>query len=191
MFQILIDKIYEQLHAKFYNYINAFNPKQLIICFTIILGIMILRGILKHKKFQIRDFIYYIFLSLWLTLVMEITLLGRMNNAINTYRTIFSYFIELVSGNYKIVYDMLFNSILFIPFGILVNMKFSVEKTIIISIIFSLSIEVSQFVTHRGLFEISDLIFNVVGGIVGAVLVELGRKIYNMWKAIKMQIRQS
>lgn len=40
---------------------------------------------------------------------------------------------------------MLPNGILFIPFGIFMNMKFSIKKTIIISIIFPLSIEVDQF----------------------------------------------
>lgn len=44
MFKGLIDKIYEQLYAKFYNYINVFDLEQLIICFMIILGIMIFWG---------------------------------------------------------------------------------------------------------------------------------------------------
>lgn len=74
-----------------------------------------------------------------------------------------------MSGNYTIIYDMMFNGILFIPLGFFVKMKSSVKHSVVISGGVSLFIEAMQLITHRGLFEISDLIFNMIGGVVGIV----------------------
>ena len=53
----------------------------------------------------------------------------------------------------------MFNGILFIPLGFFVKMKSSVKHSVVISGGVSLFIEAMQLITHRGLFEISDLIF--------------------------------
>lgn len=113
---------------------------------------------------------------MWLTIIFEITLLGRKNDVINTWNSVFSSFSELASSNYTIIYDMVFNVVLFIPLGFLMRMKCSVKYSVVISGGVSLFIEVMQLITHRGLFEISDLIFNTIGGMIGIVCMIFTQK---------------
>lgn len=63
----------------------------------------------------------------------------------------------------------------FLPFGMFLRYKFSKLKTLQIALfgfLFSLSIEISQFVFKTGVFEIDDLILNVVGVLIGMKLSE-------------------
>ncbi len=74
------------------------------------------------------------------------------------------------------VYTVLFNILMFIPFGIYLRYYFkkSLKKTIVFSFLFSLFLEVTQLTglyfiyphPYR-LFDVDDLIINTFGGIVG------------------------
>lgn len=161
---LLWDQLKVQLYAKCYNYLSVINPLPIMAC-IIILSVM-LKSNFKWKK---RAIIWSILCSIWLTIIFEITLLGRQNNVVNTWESIFSSFSELLSGNYTIIYDMLFNGILFVPLGFFMKIKYSVKCSAAITGGVSLFVEVMQLITHRGLFEISDLIFNTIGGMVGIV----------------------
>jgi glycopeptide antibiotics resistance protein len=72
------------------------------------------------------------------------------------------------------------NIFLFIPLGILAypifrhrNRITGIGATTLISFFTSLMIESTQYVTGRGMFEISDLVTNTVGGLIGAVIADL------------------
>lgn len=166
MCKILWTQINEQIYAKFYNYLTYVDPMQIVICFIIVMFFISCIE-KKYERTKIKTVIWCVLCSVWFTVAFEITLLGRQNNVVNTWESVFSSFSELVSGNYTIIYDMIFNGILFIPLGFLMKIKYSAKYSVAISGGVSLFIEGMQLITHKGLFEISDLIFNTSGGVIG------------------------
>lgn len=83
------------------------------------------------------------------------------------------------------VYTVLFNILMFIPFGMYLRyyFKYSLKKTILLSFIFSLFLEVTQLTglyfiyphPYR-LFDVDDLIINTLGGILGYYFVNIFMK---------------
>lgn len=70
-------------------------------------------------------------------------------------------------------YNVLGNIVWFIPLGIFLPTifeKMNIGKVIFISLALSLSIEVCQYIFYTGVSDIDDIIFNVLGGIVGYAL---------------------
>ncbi|MCR5798801.1 MAG: VanZ family protein [Lachnospiraceae bacterium] len=64
------------------------------------------------------------------------------------------------------------NIIFFVPAGILIGMACkSVKKTLLITALISLLIEVAQFVFALGKSEVDDIICNVLGGSIGMLIV--------------------
>lgn len=63
------------------------------------------------------------------------------------------------------------NVILFIPFGLILPFLYKVFRNIALTIItgftFSVSIEIIQYLTKRGFFQIDDIITNVIGTLIG------------------------
>ena len=84
-------------------------------------------------------------------------------------------------GVRDIVIEILLNVVFFIPLGILYPLIVSREKGIVksialISITFSLFIEVMKYCTGRH-FDIDNIIFNIIGAIAGYYIYRLAEKI--------------
>lgn len=178
-------QIEEQLHAKLYNYLICIHPMQTVICLAVCITAFIIFVKLKDKTIQIKTIVWCILCSLWFTVALEITAMGRLNNAVNTWNTVFSSFYQLVCGNYGIIYDIVFNAVLFLPFGFLINIKFPVRSSIVIVGLVSLLIELTQLITHRGLFEICDLVSNIIGGIAGIMVLVSQKRLYRIFNEKK------
>lgn len=77
---------------------------------------------------------------------------------------------------YALVTNILGNIVLFIPWGILVPQIFktikSTKAVIIFSMTFSLACELVQHVYSIGIFDIDDIIYNTIGGIIGFKLIK-------------------
>jgi glycopeptide antibiotics resistance protein len=77
------------------------------------------------------------------------------------------------------VYETLLNVLIFIPFGIYCEAlfkKWSFELKIFIFFLLSFFFEASQYVMNLGSFDITDLINNTMGGILGMVILLLIEK---------------
>lgn len=80
--------------------------------------------------------------------------------------------INLIPFNQNTNWEILLNVVLFIPFGFCfaANKKaFKVVRLIWITALFSLMLEVLQYVLGVGRSDITDLIVNTFGGIIGVV----------------------
>lgn len=92
---------------------------------------------------------------LWVlyTFVMLILLFGRvyLETMINLN------ILELFNFNMMNIFQILLNFILFIPIGYWFK-NFKLNKTMIITIFFVTSIETIQLITHRGIFDIVDIL---------------------------------
>lgn len=77
--------------------------------------------------------------------------------------------------------NILGNLLLFIPFGIFSSYYVKINKSyliIILSFIASLSIELTQLLIGR-VFDVDDIILNVLGGLIGYILYKIFKKFEN------------
>lgn len=158
----------EQIEAKIYWYLN-FPSWESILLF---LGTLIL-FLLYNRLFSNKRSVYLCVLwSCCLTVIFSITFLGRQfDMAENSVDKIFLTYQLLVQGKTNAWYEILFNVILFVPWGILCSIeKRLLSKSLVLGMLFSLGIEMTQLFTGVGLFEVCDLINNTVGIIIGYIL---------------------
>lgn len=100
----------------------------------------------------------------------------------------FYYFNEVGFGfHFKEVLD---NLLIFIPFGIYLKMLNKDNKKIILyGFVFSLALEVCQFIFKLGAIDITDLITNTLGTIVGVYIYVLLEKIFKNKEKINKVLR--
>ena len=143
----------------------------IVIILVIVSSLRIAYLITKHKKFLLhKEFIYLIAITYILCLFYVVTFQDS-NYGVSNYvpfKEIFRYSF----GSHKFFKNILGNIMLFIPYGflssyLLKNKKLSV--TFILSLIASITIEVVQYHIGR-VFDIDDIILNVLGGIIGGLL---------------------
>ncbi len=75
------------------------------------------------------------------------------------------------------------NVVVFIPFGIFLPRLFPRCKnlflTLLLSLEFSLAIEITQLLSRVGRFDVDDLFLNTVGGVLGYILFFLWTRVWN------------
>lgn len=143
----------------------------IVIILVIISSLRITYLITKHKRFLLhKELIYLIAITYILCLFYVVTFQDSNYGVSNfvPFKEIFRYSI----GSHKFFKNILGNIMLFIPYGflssyLLKNKKISV--TFILSLIASVTIEVVQYYIGR-VFDIDDIILNVLGGIIGGLL---------------------
>ena len=124
-----------------------------------------------HKNYSLKDIYYLFYIIYFIFLFYVVTYDGLLdfNPEINLllFREIFRYPV----GSDLFFKNVLGNIIIFIPFGILIKEEFNLNifKTILISLIFSLSIEIVQLLIGR-VFDIDDILLNVIGSLIGYLL---------------------
>lgn len=155
----------EQIRAKFYWYLN-FPMWKCVILFLCILGVFL---IYEKIFFSNRKWYISVYWSIYLTAVLSITFLGRkLGMAENSIEKIFLTYQLISQGKTNILYEVVFNVLLFVPWGILCCVeRYSLIISFTFGGLFSLGIEIVQLFTGLGLFEICDLINNAVGVLIG------------------------
>ena len=131
-------------------------------------GAYLLKGNKKfifHKELMALVFILYI-----LCLYYILTYQDSGNSAINLipFKEIFRY----KFGSYKFIKNVIGNILLFLPFGFFTSHYLNTKKIstpLIISLIVSFSAEAIQYYIGR-VFDIDDIILNVIGGFLGFLL---------------------
>ena len=93
---------------------------------------------------------------------------------------------NLSYGHSPVSWDMLYNMVMFVPFGIVYcyyQKNFCIYKAIGLSFLTTFLIEASQFVFKTGVVDIDDLMINTMGSLVGIFLYTVFRKILQ-WKQV-------
>ena len=81
---------------------------------------------------------------------------------------------ETVNGERKLTTECIENVIMMVPFSSVVMWTFNVKEKILwqsgkIAFIFSVVIEMLQLLLRLGTFQLSDIFYNTVGGVIGGV----------------------
>lgn len=142
-------------------------------------------GIMRRilEKIKVVIFGVYIFAVLWLTLI------DRASGDRRSMLVPFWEFANVIKGIGRDYYtkQIIGNLIMLMPFGFILPsmIKCSLKKVGIISLLFSIGIEVTQFMTGRGLMEFDDVFNNTVGALIGCQIYKLVRgKLYERIKDI-------
>lgn len=143
----------------------------LIIILVIIVSLRVTYLVTKKKKFKLHKEIIYLIAIIYLLCLFHVVTFQDSNYGTSNFtpfKEIFRYDI----GTHKFTKNVMGNILLFIPYGFLAsyllkNKKFSVIT--ILTIIASLTIETVQYYIGR-VFDIDDIILNVLGGITGFLI---------------------
>ena len=90
------------------------------------------------------------------------------------------------------LFDYLGNMAFFIPIGIvtyilLEHRRRAVGLVVVVGLTLSAAIETLQYVLALGHSDVSDLLFNTAGALVGAVIARLcGRRLYPVWSGLAL-----
>lgn len=143
----------------------------LIIILVIICSLRITYLITKHKRFQLHKELIYLIAIIYILCLFHVVTFQDSNYGVSNFvpfKEIFRYSI----GSNKFIKNVLGNIVLFIPYGFLASYLLNNKKLSVISvltIIASLTIETVQYYIGR-VFDIDDIILNLVGGIVGFLI---------------------
>lgn len=134
------------------------------------------------------SFIFYVVFVLWNILFKYVAPWEVFDDGRELFRGVnFIPFNDILNGNYNEM-DVVGNVILFVPLGIYMAMlfkKFSVYKNIGIIALVSIFFEVSQYVFSLGASDITDIITNTAGGILGVGIYLVIKKIFKEDRKVK------
>ncbi len=88
---------------------------------------------------------------------------------------------ELMTAT-SVMLNLVGNVVAFIPFGMLIrwarNKKTNAWIALLYSFSFTLIIEVTQYITMLGVFDVDDIIMNTTGGMIGYLIYYIITRIY-------------
>lgn len=90
---------------------------------------------------------------------------------------------ETVNGERQLTTECIENVILMMPFTGMVMWTFDVKKRVVwksikLGLIFSVSIEMLQLLLRLGTFQVSDIVYNTLGGMLGGLCYVAARKVH-------------
>lgn len=90
---------------------------------------------------------------------------------------------ETVNGERTLTTECIENVILMMPFTGMVMWTFDAENRVVwkstkLGLIFSVSIEMLQLLLRLGTFQVSDIVYNTLGGMLGGVAYMTARKVH-------------
>lgn len=159
----------------------------------IVIGLLSLIGTLLHLYYK-KDFVYsailFGFIVFTSLLILDTSIVIRLLGIL-PHTSGFDFVAEynrLFHGNKAQHYQILFNLFAFVPLGLFMseylsemkqlNVKRIIYVLITISFAISLCIECLQLILRVGIFEITDLVTNTTGALVGTSLAMLERKMF-------------
>ena len=134
---------------------------------------------IRHILGKVRSNPWRLVFSVYTALVILMTVLIR--DTINPYQNIFADVNLMKNG--KINLEVVKNTLLFIPYTFLFHQAFykknDLKATLILSFFTATFIELCQLTLWLGEFQISDMVFNMIGGMIGHGLWLLMRRVIN------------
>lgn len=137
-----------------------------------------------EEKNKIKKTTYIIALIIYTIMIFNLTLftrrIGEIRYNLIPLKTISDYIINIKKYNLREININIFGNIfIFMPVQYLIIKIFELKKSkiiILIDLIILLSIELSQLITHTGIFDIDDIILNLSGMLITLILMKLNHK---------------
>ena len=129
-------------------------------------------------------------LLVYIGVLFFVTVLSRVPSAKNSIQTEWFWGYKVDDPNIRYG-DNLVNLLLYIPIGCLAGIiapKHKLLTAMLVGFFLSETVECSQLIWHRGVFDVDDLFNNTLGAFVGGLIVVLTIGIRN--KTTKKEIKQ-
>jgi len=175
----------------YYNYIKQIIIEQLagtsiqvylltiLLCLILVNMILMIYNRITGKEVSMTHRFLYNLLLIYACFIFQVALYRRIGDdkvgislSIN-----FGYYNGDFISKRQLVYSLL-NVLFFVPWGFLLSFFYSyfVRRIIMVTMIGFLTsflIEITQLITHTGLFEITDLLTNTLGGFIGCLIASI------------------
>ena len=166
-------------------YNNPWSPRE-ILCFSCIMVIAIILMIYLLRKEKMNKLQAAAILAelVFLGIVFGSTVFTR-TGSVRQYELIpfWSWIAILRYHDMELLKENLLNCILLLPAGallpLIMNRKVKWQEALVFGVLISATIEMSQLITMRGLFEWDDMIHNGLGCVIGCVIVNKIIGIFN------------
>ena len=140
--------------------------------------VLLIIAILKRKNY-FKLVVATFPLIMYTTMMMLVTLLTRKDYYEHSFDPMGGWS-TTIKYRYMLIHEWLENIILFVPFALsltfalwILNRKVNTKIVIGVCACVSLSIEIIQLISHRGTFQIADLVYNIIGSVIGMVMILL------------------
>ncbi|MFJ7934971.1 VanZ family protein [Sporosarcina sp. NPDC096371] len=152
---------------------------------VLMIGYFIYRKFYQTKyPIRLSKFVFITLLICWFIVVLGITTLSRGANY--TDQINFSLFTSYINAWNKWSLTefqlIIFNMLMFVPLGVLLPLihhkNKSFHRVLVISIVFTSSIEIFQLISGKGIFELDDLLHNTIGSLAGYFFV----MVFILWR---------
>ena len=170
------------------NFINVFrNARNIIwpmitISIVVIISIRIAYIIKNHEKIYLfKDIITLLFIIYVLSLFQIVTFQDYVSWSGNNF-TPFKEMFRYAFGSRLFIKNVIGNVCMFLPFGFFISYytkSNNLNVPLIITIVTSFTIEVVQLSIGR-VFDVDDIILNIIGGVLGYIIYIIVKKIYNI-----------
>lgn len=157
-------------------------PMIMIIC-VIVVTLRIAYLMIGKKKYNIYEEILSLIFIVYVLCLFHVVSYQDVNYGTNNFipfKEMFRYDV----GSYKFIKNIVGNILLFLPYGFFVSYYLKNKKVypiLILSGIVSFTIETVQYYIGR-VFDIDDIILNVIGAIIGYLLYKLFSKLTKLIK---------
>lgn len=157
--------------------------------------------IFKNKSCTLKEILFRkqvlrlitLFVSvMYFLILIETTLINRIGLSYKPFDHLFSdWSVFETEFTWFVNFNPISNVLMFIPFSFIIYLikrfffanvydnKKLLYLSVFLSFLCSLSIEVTQIITKLGAFQLSDLVYNTLGGLIGALIFIAARKIIN------------
>ena len=135
-----------------------------------------------QKKLSERRIAWWCFFACYCFIVLSATIFMRHTSAMydKVYPPFYSYYESLILGDVGSLRNILYNYAMFMPLGFLLPLGWKKMQStlwiLLTGFLCSLAIECTQLLTHRGIFEVDDLLGNTLGTLMGFGLFLLLRR---------------
>lgn len=113
-------------------------------------------------------------LVFYLCFVLTITLIERVPGDFPRYELdLFWSYRYILNGKTSLIPEVFWNVVLFVPIGWALSASLprkSIGLSVLIGMVFSLCIELTQLITFRGWFEFDDIFHNTLGTMIGLLM---------------------
>lgn len=168
------------------NYIAGVTVGQMMyLCVTSVFVFTIMLFVLRYQEKKVTWWkaICVVVLAVLISTISTVTLTGRNPKAEARWmwQPLWSYVAVIQEQNSALLTQILWNIIIFIPVGLLLPICFRVFKqyryVFLAVFVMSATIETIQGIGHIGLFEVDDIMNNLLGAAIGLGIYAFGKKI--------------
>ena len=127
----------------------------------------------QMKSLSKTVFALYLLTLLWLVLFK---FSFNISTILSSYQSRSLNLIPFASSSLR---DILYNFVVFIPFGLLLSVNLrrtTIWRKLALIFALSLAVEITQFILAIGSTDVTDVITNTFGGFIGLTLYDLGNK---------------